>query len=305
MTAYENVLVEIDGPVATIMLNRPERLNAISQGLRDDLEGALRELNPGDDVRVIRIKGAGRAFCAGYDLTPGQRRATDAAAEELDYLGPAQAGGGSGRQAWELGESRIALDREGLRTSVERWLWMWSYRKPIVAQVHGYCLAGGGELIGACDIVFAAEDARFGHPAARALGIPPTLGMWPVKIGMLKTKELLFTGDMIDGNEAAAMGMINRAMPAERLDEEMMAFCRRVAQQPLDALSVHKHSTNRWFEIAGLRTAAYEGAEFDAIYHETAAAKEFARIAQARGLKEALAWRDAPFGDGRTTPGAR
>jgi enoyl-CoA hydratase len=282
MTTYENILVETDGPVATITLNRPEKLNALSMGLREDLESALRELNPGDAVRVVRIRAAGRAFCAGYDLTPGRPRPAATAQER-------------GTKAWELGESRIAMDRQGLREMVDRWLWMWSYRKPIVAQVQGYCLAGGGELVGACDIVFAAEDARFGHPASRALGIPPTLGMWPAKIGMLKTKELLFTGDMIDGREAERIGMVNRAVPADRLDDEAMAFCKRIAQLPLDALSVHKHVTNRWFEIAGLRTAAAEGAEFDAIYHETPAAKEFNRIAGEQGLKSALAWRDDPF----------
>lgn len=282
MTTYENILVETDGPVATITLNRPEKLNALSIGLREDLEGALRELNPGDAVRVVRIRAAGRAFCAGYDLTPG-RGGRPVSTQER------------GTKAWELGESRIAMDRQGLREMVDRWLWMWSYRKPIVAQVQGYCLAGGGELVGACDIVFAAEDARFGHPASRALGIPPTLGMWPAKIGMLKTKELLFTGDMIDGREAERIGMVNRAVPADHLDDEAMAFCKRIAQLPLDALSVHKHVTNRWFEIAGLRTAAAEGAEFDAIYHETPAAKEFNRIAGEQGLKSALAWRDDPF----------
>lgn len=291
MTEYDNLLVDVaPSGVATISLNRPEKLNAISPELRDDLEAALKELNPGDDVRVIRLKAEGRGFCAGYDLTPGRRRVAghgDAAASEE-----------GGTNAWQLGESRIAMDREGLRESVDRWMWMWSYRKPIVAQVHGYCLAGGGELAGACDIIFAAEDARFGHPASRALGIPPTLGLWPAKIGMLKTKELLFTGDMIDGIEAARIGMVNHAVPAEELEDRTLAFCERIAQLPLDALSVHKHVTNRWFEIAGLRTAAAEGAEYDAIYHETPSFGEFGRIAQERGLKEALAWRDAPFGDG-------
>ncbi len=286
MAEYDNVLVEVeDSGVATITLNRPEKLNAISEGLRRDLEAALRELKPGDAVRVIRLKAAGRAFCAGYDLTPGQRR-------------PPAGHGNVGERAWELGESRVALDREGLRESVERWLWMWSYRKPIVAQVQGYCLAGGGEVIGACDIVFAAENATFGHPAARALGIPPTLGMWPAKIGMLKTKELLFTGDTIGAAEAKEIGMINRVYPNDRLDEETLNFCRRVAKLPMDALSVHKHVTNRWFEIAGLRTAAAEGAEFDAIYHETPSFGQFGKIAAERGLKAALAWRDEPFGDG-------
>ena len=286
MTDFENIVVETaDSGVATITLNRPEKLNALSMGLRDDLDAALKELNPGDDIRVVRIKAAGRAFCAGYDLTPGQRRDTDGAKEQ-------------GTQAWQLGESRIALDRQGLRDMVDRWLWMWSFRKPIVAQVHGYCLAGGGELVGACDIIFAAYDAQFGHPASRVLGIPPTLGMWPAKIGMLKTKELLFTGDQIDGIEAERIGMVNHAIPAEELDARTLAFCERIAQLPLDALSIHKHITNRWFEIAGLKTAAADGAEFDAIYHETPAFSKFGQIAATDGLKAALAWRDGPFGDG-------
>ncbi len=285
MADYDNVLVEVDDGVATVTLNRPEKLNAISEGLRDDLEAALRELNPGDAVRVIRLKAAGRAFCAGYDLTPGR----------WQRAGQEQA---RGTELWELGESRIGKDREGLRQSVERWLWMWSYRKPIVAQVQGYCLAGGGELIGACDIVFAAENAQFGHPAARGLGIPPTLGMWPAKIGMLKTKELLFSGDMIDGREAERVGMVNHAVPADELDDVTMAYCHRISRLPLDALSVHKHVTNRWYEIFGLRTAAAEGAEYDSIFHETAAFREFARISEEQGLKAALAWRDGPFADG-------
>ena len=177
---------------------------------------------------------------------------------------------------------------------------MWSYRKPIVAQVHGWCLAGGGEMIGACDIVFAAQDARFGHPAGRAIGIPPTLGMWPIKIGLLKTKELLFSGDTIDGVEAERLGMINRALPLDELDEQAMAYCQRIAQVPLDGLSVHKHSANRWFEIMGLRTAAAEGAEFDAIWHEAPSIAEFSNKARQEGLKAALEWRDDPFGDGRS-----
>ena len=287
MAAYENALVEIDGPVATITLNRPEKLNAISAELRDDLEAALRELNPGDAVRVIRLKGAGRAFCVGYDLT-GVRGAL-----------VSQPYARTGDQAWELGESSMALDREGLRASVERWLWMWSYRKPIIAQVHGWCLAGGGEMIGACDLVFAAETARFGHPAGRAIGIPATLAMWPIRIGLLKTKELLFSGDTIDGLEAERLGMINRAYPEDRLDAETLAYCQRIARVPMDGLTVHKHSANRWFELMGVRMAASEGAEFAAISAESPSVGEFLKISREHGLKTALEWRDDPFGDGR------
>jgi enoyl-CoA hydratase len=275
--AFETVLFEPDGAVAYITLNRPEKLNAISPQLRNDLEAALREADNGDEIRVVVLRAAGRAFCAGYDLTPQVRPAGD----------PVQ-------------RRSIAQDRDGLRKSIERWLWMWNFRKPIIAQVHGFCLAGGGELAGMCDIIFCAEDAKFGHPAGRALGIPPTLGLWPMKIGMLKSKELLFTGDTIDGKEAERIGMVNHAVPAAELGDYVKRFAERVAQVPLDALTVHKHVVNRWFEIMGLRTGAGEGAEFDAIYHETPAALEFSQIARERGLKAALEWRDKPFGDGRT-----
>jgi enoyl-CoA hydratase len=275
--AFETVLFEPDGAVAYITLNRPEKLNAISPQLRNDLEAALREADNGDEIRVVVLRAAGRAFCAGYDLTPQVRPAGE----------PVQ-------------RRSIAQDRDGLRKSIERWLWMWNFRKPIIAQVHGFCLAGGGELAGMCDIIFCAEDAKFGHPAGRALGIPPTLGLWPMKIGMLKSKELLFTGDTIDGKEAERIGMVNHAVPAAELGDYVKRFAERVAQVPLDALTVHKHVVNRWFEIMGLRTGAGEGAEFDAIYHETPAALEFSQIARERGLKAALEWRDKPFGDGRT-----
>jgi enoyl-CoA hydratase len=287
---YENVLVDIEDGVGTITLNRPEKLNAISPALRDDLEAALRDLDPGDEVRVIRLRGAGRAFCPGYDLTPGTRAADDYRTPDLDE--------GSGRRAWELGESTIARDRERLRQSVDRWLWMWNYRKPIIAQVHAYCLAGGLDLIGTCDIVWAAEGTQFGHPAARALGIPPTLGMLPLKIGAAATKELLFTGDTIDADEARRLGMVSHVVPADELDGRVLEFCKRVAMTPMDALVVHKQVVNRWQELQGLRTGAYEGADYDAIYHLTASFTEFGRISREEGLRAALAWRDVPFAEG-------
>jgi enoyl-CoA hydratase len=290
---FENVLVETDGPVATITLNRPEKLNALSDALRQDLHDALVALNPGDRVRVIRLKGAGRAFCPGYDLSPGRPgRESYAAAGAPDEQAP-----GSGALA-DFGESGIARDRENLRQLVDSWLWMWNYRKPIIAQTHNYCLSGGLDLIGACDIVFAAEGTRFGHPAARGLGIPPTLGLLPMKIGAAATKELLFTGDLVDAREARELGIIQHVVPAAELDERVMALCQRIAMMPLDVLTVHKHVTNRWMELQGVRLGAYEGAEYDAIAHLAPAAGEFRRRTSEEGLRSALTWRDAPFAAG-------
>jgi enoyl-CoA hydratase len=285
--SYENILVDADGPVATITLNRPETLNALSGGLLADLEAALRELNPGDDIRVIRLKGAGRAFCPGYDLQPGSTSYTPSGTE-----------GSRGGALADLGESSIARDRERMREMIDRWLWMWNYRKPIIAQTHVYCLSGGLDLIGACDIVFAAEGTLFGHPAARGLGIPVTLGMMPIKIGAAATKELLFTGDLIDADEARRLGLISHVVPADELDGRVAEFCQRVALTPLDALTVHKHVTNRWHEVMGLRVAALEGAEYDSIFHMTPSSAEFARRSHSEGLRAALEWRDGPFSTG-------
>ncbi len=284
---YDNVLVDVDGPVATITLNRPEQLNAMSRGLLADLYQSLRDLNPGDDVRCIRLRGNGRAFCPGYDLGPAT--GVYAGGKRVKKDGPNIA---------DYGESAIALDRESLREMIDRWLWMWSYRKPIVAQVHGYCLSGGLDLIGACDIVWAAEGTLFGHPAARGMGIPVTVGVVPLRIGAAATKELLFTGDLMDAEEAKELGLVRRVVPADELDERVGALCQRIAMNPLDILSVHKHVTNRTFEIMGWRLAAQEGAEFDAIAHLTPSMAEFGRRVANDGLRAALAWRDGPYTSG-------
>jgi enoyl-CoA hydratase len=280
--------VDIDGPVATLTLNRPDRHNALSAAMFDELTSALAELNPGDAVRVIRLRGAGKSFCAGADMTTRYQGFIESDAAE-----PAV----GERRAWELGESQIAIDREELRTNAERLLGIWSYRKPVIAQVHGYCIAGGLQLIGMADLIYAARDAKFGHPPARAHGVLTTLGMMPARIGMLKTKELLFTGDLIDGAEAAEIGMVNRAVDPDVLDATVERVCQRIAKLPLDALSAMKHLTNRWFEIAGIRTAALEGAEFNSIYHQTPAFAEFVRIADEVGIAAAVRWRDEPFSE--------
>ena len=185
-----------------------------------------------------------------------------------------------------------------MREMVDSWMWIWNYRKPIIAQTHNYCLSGGLDLIGTCDIVFAAEGTRFGHPAARGMGIPLLMGMLPMKIGAAATKELLFTGDLVDAETAKELGIIQHVVPAAELDERVMALCQRIAMQPLDILTVHKHATNRWMELQGVRTAAYESADFDAIAHLSPACHEFARRSREEGLRSALTWRDAPYATG-------
>lgn len=267
--AYETIVYEnLEDRVFRITLNRPEKLNAMSPGLLGEFDRAMAEFESNHDASVLIIRGAGRAFCAGYDLN---------------------AGAGGGRPY------TITEDRWAMRKLVERWQRLWNLPKPTIAQVHGYCLAGATELAGHCDIVFAAEDAQFGHPAGRTLGVLPTLSMWPYLIGMRRTKEFLFTGDSMTAAQALEYGLINRVCPRARLDEEVLAYARRVAKVPVDMLSLHKAATNRFFELMGIYAAEQSASEFDAIAHQTTTAKTETRKMRERGVKEAFRERDGSF----------
>lgn len=285
MAQFETILLETEGPVATITLNRPKKLNSISLQLREETLAALELLNPGDEIRVVRLRGAGRAFSAGYDLEGGydvmsqQKRVTTNHMDEVS----------------QIGESHIAQDRDNLR-QVAVWLHrLRRFRKPIIAQVHGYCLAGGLDLIGVCDSVFAAEDAQLGHPASRALGLPATIGLLPIKAGPLKTKELLFTGDTLSGIEAEQWQIINRAVPADELDAQVMAYCHRISLLPLDMLSVHKDVVNRWVDNMGYGPSVDATVDLNSISHQSPFLAEFIRKATNESLKAALEWRDGRF----------
>jgi enoyl-CoA hydratase len=268
--AYETILYEtVEAGIVRLTLNRPEKLNAMSPRLLGELDAALDEFERDPGASVLLIRGAGRAFCAGYDLT---------------------AGGDHGPTPYTITEDRWAM-----RKLVERWQRLWRLPKPTIAQVHGYCLAGATELAGHCDLVFASEDARFGHPAGRTLGVIPTLSLWPYLIGMRRTKEFLFTGDSMTAAQALDYGLVNRVVPREQLDDEVLAYARRVAQVPIDMLTLQKAATNRFFEVMGIYAAEQSASEFDAIAHQTATAKAEFRKMSERGLKQALQERDAPF----------
>jgi enoyl-CoA hydratase len=263
------VYEKVEDRVFRITLDRPEKLNAMNGRLLSELDAALDEFEADPEASVLVIRGAGRAFCAGYDLTGS---------------------GGGGPGAFTVTE-----DRWSLRKTIARWQRLWNLPKPTIAQVHGYCLAGGTELAGHCDIVFAADDAQFGHPAGRTLGVIPTLSMWPYLMGMRKTKEYLFTGDSITAAEALEYGLVNRVYPRGRLDEETLAYARRVAMIPADLLTLHKAATNRFFELMGIYAAEQSASEFDVIAHQTATAKTEVRRMRELGLKKALDARDESF----------
>ena len=275
MPEFENLIYETRNQVAYLTLNRPERLNALSAELRDDLDGAFLAAEEDLDVQVVVIKAAGRAFCAGYDLQAGTRRYRDTS---------------GGRDLHDM--------IYNLRRSGERWMRLiWNFPKPVIAQVHGYCLAGGNDLAGTCDIIVCGENAQFGFPQSRALGIAHTFGLYPLTIGMRRTKHMAFTGDTISGREAERIGMVNECVPDDELDARVTALAERYALMPRQLLSANKQCVNRWFEIMGVQAMVATADEFDAIGAWNPRSEEFARIARDQGLKAAIMWRDAPWKD--------
>ena len=275
MTDVEPVLlVEPTSWGVRLVLNRPAKLNAISAELRDALADAIADAAADDRVRVVVIAGAGRAFCSGYDLS-----------EEA----PASA------WAW----------RDVLARDVAATLAVWSCPKPVIAQVHGYALAGGLELAMACDLIVAADEARLGEPEIRFGSAPVTLLM-PFVIGQKRTRELLMTGDLIDAAEAERIGLINRVVPGERLADEVDALAGKLARVPPDVMAPTKLMLNRAMDAAGFAAAVEMGLDLQAFVNMSTTAREFDAIVRRDGLKAALAWRDRRYderlaGDGGGT----
>jgi enoyl-CoA hydratase len=258
------ILLSDDTPWGVrLTLNRPSKLNAISGELRDALAAAIADAAEDDRVRVIAIAGAGRAFCAGYDLSEA-------------FLPTAW--------AW----------REVLARDIEATLAIWSCPKPVIAQVHGFALAGGLELAMACDLIVAADDAQLGEPEIRFGSAPVTLLM-PFLIGQKKTRELLMTGDLIDAAEALRIGLVNRVVPRDQLEAEVDALADRLARVAPDVMAPTKLMLNRAMDAAGFAAAVEMGLDLQSFINMSETAREFDSIVQSKGLKAALAWRDERY----------
>jgi enoyl-CoA hydratase len=269
MTADEPVLLTAVMPWGVrLTLNRPAKLNALSGELVTALDAAIEAAGADPDVRVVVIEGAGRAFSSGYDLT-----------EEAE-------GAIAGPVAW----------REALAVDVAATLRILDCPKPVIAQVHGYALAGGLELAMACDLVVAAEGTRFGEPEIRYGSAPVTLLM-PFLIGQKRTRELLLTGDLIDAVEAERIGLINRVVPAERLAAEVEALADRLARTPPEVMGPTKRMLNRAMDASGFRLAVEAGLDLGAIVNaaDTPEQREWDAIVRRDGLKAALVWRDRRY----------
>jgi len=284
VTEFQNILYEIERGRARITLNRPDKLNALSLELQAELNEALWEADNDTSVHCVILKGAGRAFSAGYDLTGAGRNVP---VSRIQEQGKAYRGGRSiDDDAWQLERA------QRLRMA------LFDMHKPSIAQVHGYCLAGGTDLALLCDMVIAADDATLGFPPARDLGALPN-NFWLYNVGPQWAKRLTLTGDTVTGKEAQQIGLVMKAVPAALLEQEVEQLADRLALIDPDLLAANKRIINLGLELMGARTLQRLAAENDVRGHNTAAARGYMKSVAEHGLKTTLRARDAKFGDGR------
>jgi enoyl-CoA hydratase len=270
---YRYLLVDEPLPlVRRLTLNRPDKRNALHNALRRELFDALERADRDEAVRVVVLRGAGACFSAGYDL------ASNVAKDQ-----PWHTAGGDGN--WP-------------RHVVEGWFKIWDLAKPVIAQVHGWCLAGGSELAAACDLVYVAEDAQLGYPPVRLMS-PPDMQFHPWLAGMRNAMELMLTGDSVSGSEAVRMGLANRAFPAAELEAAVLGVAERVAKIPTDLQQLNKRSVHRAMDVMGVRAAIRAGTELQALGFHQRSSREYLKEL-AKGVTKALDARDGSFGDYRT-----
>lgn len=275
--AFQTISCRIERGRARIALNRPDKRNAISVLMQQELERALWAVDDDTRVHCVVLSGNGPDFSSGYDL--GQ------------YEGPPAAGENHRR-----GRKSFDDDAWRLEAAQRCRMALFDMHKPVIAQVHGRCLAGGTDLALLCDIVICSDDARFGFPPARAQGSLPS-HMWLYHLGPQWAKRLLLTGDALAGPDAAALGLALKSVSAERLAEEVDALADRLALVDPDLLACNKRIVNMGLELMGARTLQRLAAEMDARGHLAKSREQFRRNVMDHGLKEAVRLRDGPFGN--------
>lgn len=268
--------------VARLLLNRPERLNAINEDTPRDIRRAVEWANADDEVHVIVVEGAGKGFCGGYDLQFfGQGEADHPCQQE--------------RAPWDP-----MVDYAYMKGNTEDFMALWRSPKPTIAKVHGYAAAGGSDIALCCDLLVMAEDARIGYMPTRVWGCPTT-AMWTFRLGPARAKQMMFTGDTIDGRTAAEWGLANESVPADQLDAATMKLASRIAGVPRGHLAMHKMVVNNVMLTMGLEQTQQLATVFDGITRHNPEGMWFRRYAQTEGFKAAVQWRDSgkpiPEGD--------
>ena len=268
--------------IARLLLNRPERFNAISDAMPREIRAAVEWANAEDAVHVIVVEGAGKGFCGGYDL---------AASAESHIEHPCQ----QEKTPWDP-----MVDYAAMKRNTDDFMSLWRSPKPTIAKVHGAAVAGGSDIALSCDLLVMAEDARIGYMPTRVWGCPTT-AMWTYRLGPARAKQLMFTGDMIDGRTAADWGLANAVVPAAELDAAARRLAERIAGVPRGHLAMHKMVVNQVMLTMGLEQTQMMATVFDGITRHNPEGLWFRRYAQENGFKAAVQWRDSgrplPEGD--------
>lgn len=276
---FASIDYSVTGRIATLTLNRPERLNAIDDGMPGEIRAAAEAADRDDSVYAVVLTGAGRSFCAGYDLTAYAEGSSSGIQEEMP---------------WDP-----LTDFRFMKRNTDDFMALWRCSKPVIAKVRGHAVAGGSDIALCADLIVMAEDARIGYPPTRVWGCPTT-AMWVYRLGPERAKRMLLTGDLIDGRTAADWGLACSAVPADRLDDEVAALAERIAAVPRNQLAMQKLVVNQAIEAMGLAAAQTLATTFDGITRHSAEGFWFKRYAETAGWHEAVAWRDSgrPIPDG-------
>ena len=285
---FDTLLYAVDGAVATVTLNRPESLNTVVPPLPDELEAAVDRAVADDEVKVIVVRGAGRAFCAGYDFGGGFKHWGDAL--ETD-----------GR--WDPGKDFVMATAPE-HSPTQKLASVWRCPKPVIAQVHGWCVGGGSDFALCADLVIASEDAVIGTPYSRMWGAYLS-GMWIYRLGLAKAKWHALTGEPLTGVEAAACGLINEAVPFAELEARVAAVASSLARIPSSQLAAQKLVVNQAYEAMGLGSTQVLGPILDGLMRNTPDAIAWIERAEADGVRAAIEDRDGPFGDYSQAPADR
>ncbi len=289
--AYRSITYGVEGRIATITLDRPARMNAISLEMPGEIAAAVDEANRDDSIHVIVLTGAGDGFCSGYDLVEFAEKAGPQPGSQLG-------GGDSDPRPWDP-----MADFFGMYEFTQQFMSLWRSYKPTIARVHGPAVAGGSDIALCCDLVVMAEEAVIGYPPARVWGCPTT-AMWVYRLGAERAKRMLFTGDLVDGREAARLGLVLEAVPREELDARVAALAERIAAVPKNQLMMQKMMVNQAYDAMGLANTQRFATLFDGITRHSPEGVWFKSRAEEAGFKQAVRERDggAPIAPGASRP---
>jgi enoyl-CoA hydratase len=285
MSDFETLIYRAGGAIATITLNRPESLNTIVPPMPDEVQAAVARAVADDQVKVIVLRGAGRSFCAGYDFAGGFHHWDS----EITTDG-----------AWDPGKDFVMATAPSV-SPTQKFMSVWRSPKPVIAQVHGWCVGGGSDFALCADLVIASEDARIGTPYSRMWGSYLS-GMWLYRLGLTKAKEYALTGKPLSGAEAAEIGLINRAVPFADLEATVREQAEQLAQIPLSQLAAMKLIVNQAYENMGLAATQTLGPILDGLMRNTPDARRFIELAENEGVGAVVTERDGPFGDYSQAP---